>query len=79
MGGPRSLPLWLPMPDYAGFMDRDVSAALDAGLVVRPLEETARDTLDWLRRTREAAVTGLTTEEHRELLHQWSRVELELS
>jgi 2'-hydroxyisoflavone reductase len=77
--GERSLPLWLPMPEYAGFMARDVSAALEAGLVVRPLEDTARDTLDWLRRTPAAAVTGLTTEEHRELLHRWSRVELELS
>jgi 2'-hydroxyisoflavone reductase len=76
--GERSLPLWLPLPDYAGLMSRDVSATLEAGLAVRPLEETARDTREWLRRTPDAAVTGLTAEEHRDLLHKWSRVELEL-
>jgi nucleoside-diphosphate-sugar epimerase len=77
--GARSLPLWVPLPELAGFMSRDVAATLAAGLVVRPLEETARDTLDWLRRSPDANVTGLTAEEHRELLHQWYRVDLKLS
>lgn len=77
--GARSLPLWLPMPEYAGFMDRDVSAALEAGLVVRPLEATARDTLDWLQQDPAAKVTGLTATEHRDLLHKWHHVDLELS
>ena len=45
--GERSLPLWLPLPEYAGFMARDVSAAEALGLVARPLEETLRDTLEW--------------------------------
>ena len=35
--GPRSLPLWLPLPDYAGFNTRDTSPARAAGLTVRPL------------------------------------------
>lgn len=47
--GPNSLPLWLPLPDYAGFMARDVSATVAAGLPVRDLRDTARDTLDWYR------------------------------
>jgi 2'-hydroxyisoflavone reductase len=77
--GDRSLPLWLPLPQYAGLMARDVSAAVDAGLVARPLEETARDTLAWLRAHPDATVTGLTAEQHRELLHRWYRVDLKLT
>jgi len=45
--GPRSLPLWLPLPAYAGFMARDVAAALALGLAARPLAQTLRDTLEW--------------------------------
>ena len=56
--GPRSLPLWLPLPDYAGFNTRDTPPARAAGLTVRPLAETARDTLAWARSTG-GAVTGL--------------------
>ena len=47
--GPRSLPLWLPLPEFAGFSTRDTSPALAAGLTLRPLAETARDTLRWVR------------------------------
>ncbi|MEC5184374.1 2'-hydroxyisoflavone reductase [Cryobacterium sp. MP_3.1] len=47
--GPRSLPLWLPLPDYAGFNARDSGAARAAGLVTRPLAETLADTLRWER------------------------------
>ena len=35
--GPRSLPLWLPLPEFAGFNTRDTSAARDSGLTMRPL------------------------------------------
>jgi 2'-hydroxyisoflavone reductase len=31
----------------AHLMDVDISRALTAGLTFRPLEETARDTLEW--------------------------------
>ncbi len=45
--GEDSLPLWLPGgPTYEGFARRDISGALDAGLDVRRLAETARDVLD---------------------------------
>ncbi|WEO75877.1 NAD-dependent epimerase/dehydratase family protein [Cryobacterium sp. SO2] len=47
--GPRSMPLWLPLPDFAGFNARDSSAARAAGLVTRPLAETLADTLYWER------------------------------
>jgi len=45
--GPRSLALWLPLPDYAGFVSRDASAARAAGLRHRALAKTLGDTLDW--------------------------------
>ncbi len=77
--GERSLPLWLPMPEYAGLMSRDVSPALAAGLTVRPVEDTARDTFDWLQQTPGANITGLTASEQRDLLHRWHHVDLKLS
>jgi 2'-hydroxyisoflavone reductase len=77
--GERSLPLWLPLPEYAGLLSRDVGPAVAAGLVVRPLEETARDTFDWLQQNPGANITGLTAAEHRDLLHRWHHVDLELS
>lgn len=69
--GERSLPLWLPWPEYAGFSARDGSAARAAGLTTRPLAETLADTLAWelgrnLQRPRRA---GLTDRDERRLLH----------
>lgn len=68
--GKRSLPLWLPMSEYAGWSSRDGSAARAAGLVCRPITETLADALAWEEalpdgRTRKA---GLTDAEERELL-----------
>ena len=61
--GPGSVPLWIGEPGYEGFMARDVAASLVAGLVTRPLADTVRDTLAWLRDDPQAAVTGLTRSE----------------
>ena len=47
--GPESLPLWLPRPQYAGFMTRRNDAARAAGLTLRPLSETVSATLSWER------------------------------
>ena len=66
--GPGSIPLWVARDEDAAFMTRDVSASLAAGLVVRPLADTVRDTLAWWRATPEAVVTGLTRHEERALL-----------
>jgi 2'-hydroxyisoflavone reductase len=68
--GPRSLPLWAPGPEYAGFMAHDVSASLAAGLRTRPIEESAAAALRHERalgldRERKA---GLTAGEEAELL-----------
>ena len=66
--GPRSLPLWLPRPAYDGMCAHDWGPSRDAGLVVRPVGETARDTLAWLRGTPDAPVTGLTRDEELDVL-----------
>jgi nucleoside-diphosphate-sugar epimerase len=68
--GPESLPLWLPQTEYAGFMTRRNDAARRAGLVLRPVAQTVRDTLAWERelgldRDRRA---GLSPERERALL-----------
>ncbi len=66
--GPRSLPLWLPLPEYDGLMTHDADLPRAAGLRTRPVSETARDTLAWLADHPEAPVAGLTQEEETELL-----------
>ena len=66
--GDRSLPVWVPGPDDRGFMAHDVAPSLAAGLRLRPLAETARDTLAWVRADPDAKVTGLTRDEEREVL-----------
>jgi 2'-hydroxyisoflavone reductase len=68
--GPESLPLWLPQPEYAGFMTRDNAAARAAGLRLRPLADTVAAALAWERecgldRDRTA---GLTASRERDLL-----------
>lgn len=45
--GERSLPLWLPLPEYAGMMTRSTVAAQALGLQARPLAQTLEDTLAW--------------------------------
>jgi 2'-hydroxyisoflavone reductase len=47
--GPESLPLWLPQPEYAGFMTRSNHAARAAGLSLRPVPETVAAALSWER------------------------------
>lgn len=45
----KDLPLWVPEadPHANDFLDTPITRALDAGLVFRPLAETAADTLRW--------------------------------
>jgi 2'-hydroxyisoflavone reductase len=43
------LPLWVDDPDWAGFMDVEVSKAIRAGLTFRPIDQTVQDTLAWTR------------------------------
>lgn len=69
--GPRALPVWLPLPEYAGLMAHDVTASYDAGLRTRPLAETARATLAWLREHPDAPVTGIGRDDEAEVLAAW--------
>lgn len=69
--GPDSLPLWLPRPEYDGMCAHDPAPSYAAGLVLRPLEQTARDTLAWLRTTPDAARTGISRAREAEVLAAW--------
>ena len=69
--GPRAIPLWLPMPEYAGMLAHDVTASYAAGLRTRPLGETARDTLAWLRAHPDAPVSGIGRDDEAEVLAAW--------
>jgi hypothetical protein len=60
----------LRLPEFAGFATRDTTPARDAGLAVRALSETARDTVGWLR-IANGPIIGLTADEESELLAAW--------
>jgi 2'-hydroxyisoflavone reductase len=69
--GPRSLPLWVPLPECDGFGSRDASAARAVGLRTRSLETTLADTLAWeLTRDVAARRAGLSDEDERALLRE---------
>ncbi|GAA4892551.1 nucleoside-diphosphate-sugar epimerase [Stackebrandtia albiflava] len=74
--GEQSLGLWLPLPEYAGFLSRDTSTAIAAGLRIRPLAETARDwyaTLDErpVPNAEGSRYKALTREKEAEILAAW--------
>ena len=69
--GPDAIPLWLPRPEYDGLPAHGVQPSLDAGLTIRPLAETTRDTLAWLEATRDAVVSGIDLDREKELLAAW--------
>lgn len=70
--GPQGLPLWLPRPEHDGMMGRDLDPSFAAGLTTRPVADTARDTLAWLREHPDAPRTGLSREHEREVLAAWA-------
>ena len=73
VGPKRDLPLSAPS-DYYGVMQASLERARAAGLSWRPMSDTARDTLDWVRAERAAGRyapppgVGLTAEREQELL-----------
>ncbi len=69
--GPRALPVWLPLPEYAGLMTHDVAASYAAGLSTRPIGDTARDTLAWLQAHPDATVSGIGRDDEAEVLAAW--------
>lgn len=66
------LPLWIPSAsELAGISSADSSRALAAGLRVRPVQQTVRDTLAWARVAEKrpgALKAGLSPEREAELL-----------
>jgi nucleoside-diphosphate-sugar epimerase len=76
------LPFWLPGDEFAGFNSFSIARAVGSGLTFRRLEDTVRDTLEWLREgptpTRRAGggfeiKAGMTRERERELVEAWKQ------
>jgi 2'-hydroxyisoflavone reductase len=70
------MPLWLPeeeAPELQGFMFVNCDKAFATGLRLRPLIETVRDTLSWVRNERgdEPLKAGLDAEREQTLLRKW--------
>jgi len=65
------VPLMMAAPGWEAANDMDVSRALAAGLRLRPLAATVRDTLAWdlARRGPKPGKEGLTREREEDLLH----------
>lgn len=66
MGTP-SLPLWIPDPDWRGFMTKTSRRARRDGLVTRPLEHTLERTLAWEEGRDAPRACGLTDAQERQL------------
>jgi 2'-hydroxyisoflavone reductase len=67
------LPLWLHSPEYRGMLSVDPARAFAAGLMTRPVAESARDTLAWVRGG-EAPIeppAGLDREKEQAVLDEW--------
>jgi 2'-hydroxyisoflavone reductase len=67
------LPLWLNDPAYRSMQLTPVERAAAAGLHRRPLEETVRDTLDWVRSGEAPSEppAGLDREKEQRVLDAW--------
>ena len=69
------MPLWIPSPEGQAMMNVDINRALDAGLTIRPLEDTIRDTLAWydeINGDEKEFPAGMKPEKETELLQKWS-------
>jgi 2'-hydroxyisoflavone reductase len=67
------LPLWLHDEEHRGMLSVEPAAAFAAGLETRPLVETVRDTLAWVRSGAAPAdaPAGLAEEKERKVLDAW--------
>lgn len=65
------LPAWIPPQKAQGFYRFSNQRALSAGLLLRPLSETARDTAAWRLSCRDPLRCGLTLEREQQLLLEW--------
>ena len=73
--GPGSLPLWVTRSPHDRFDTQDPAPALAAGLVLRPLADTARDTLAWVRSTADVPVSGISRTKEAAVLAAWHSVQ----
>jgi len=75
VGAWMEMPVWVyPEPQTRGFSAYDCSKAMAAGLTFRPLADTARDTLEWLKAKPEeerTLRTGLAPEKEKTILAAW--------
>ena len=74
------MPLWLPeeaAPHLKGFMFINCDKAIAAGLRVRPLSGTIRDTLTWYQTTRsnDELKAGIDSDKEHALLRKWHETE----
>jgi 2'-hydroxyisoflavone reductase len=67
------MPLWVPGDDMKNFMTVDCSKARSVGLNFRPLAETARDTMAWVRTlpADRKWTAGLAAEREQAVLKAW--------
>lgn len=68
------VPAWMsPRRPYGGIGQVSIARALEAGLVCRPLVDTARDTITWFRDTQKGRALrgGLTREREKAALAAW--------
>jgi nucleoside-diphosphate-sugar epimerase len=70
--GERALPLWLPLPEYGGFLTRDTTRSAEAGLTTRPIADTALRTAHWMESApQEVKAGGLAAEDEAFVLRAW--------
>ena len=69
--GDGALPLWLPRPDYDGMITHRFDPSARAGLTVRPVADTARDTLEWMKDNDDAPRTGMSRDREAEVIAAW--------
>ena len=67
------LPLWLVEEQFRRMLSVDAGPALAAGLTTRPLEDTVRDTLDWVRSGQAPPdpPAGLDRQKEQAVLDEW--------
>lgn len=73
------LPLWVPSDsDMKGFVQVDISRAVDAQLTFRPLATTVQDSLAWHRTLDDGSAlrAGLDPEREKELLKRWRELSI---
>lgn len=73
----KDMPMWVPPDsDFKGFVQMDVSRAVNAGLTFRPMSDTVQDSLAWYRTVNpdEKLKAGLTKARETELLDMWHRI-----